>query len=223
MQVDAVEIVSRLLGGDRELGLVDQPLEVGGRQLETVGHLAGGEIGKVALRQGLQREARAAGADRQRSAVAGGFEHDLRALRQLAHDLVEHVRRHGGRAAGADLGRDRLGHFEVEIGGLEGKLGLLGPDQHVGEDRNRVAALDHAMDVAQRLQQLCAFDRDLHDEPRSIGGALRLLKGRQKWLVGADSARAREAGNAVYPKCHDGRFPVAGRSRTLARRATAGC
>ena len=100
VQIDAVEVVARLLGRDRELGLVDQPLEVGGGEREAVRHLAGGEIGKIALRQGLQREARAPGADRQHGAVAGGLEHDLRALRQLAHDLVEHVRRHRGRAAG---------------------------------------------------------------------------------------------------------------------------
>ena len=32
VQIDAVEVVARLLGRDRELGLVDQPLEVGGRE-----------------------------------------------------------------------------------------------------------------------------------------------------------------------------------------------
>ena len=32
VQIDAVEIVARLLGRDRELGLVDQPLEIGGRR-----------------------------------------------------------------------------------------------------------------------------------------------------------------------------------------------
>src|SRR5262249_45443040 len=34
--------------------------------------------------------------------------------------------------------------------------------QHVGEDRYGVAALDHAMDMAERLQQRCAFDGDFH-------------------------------------------------------------
>ena len=36
VQIDAVEIIARLFGRDRELGLVDQPLEVGGRQLERM-------------------------------------------------------------------------------------------------------------------------------------------------------------------------------------------
>ena len=86
MQIDAVEIVPRLLGRDCELGLVDQPLEIGGRKREGVRHLAGGEVGKVALGQGLQGEPGAAGANRQHGAVAGGLDHDLRALRQLAKE-----------------------------------------------------------------------------------------------------------------------------------------
>ena len=105
VQIDAVEIIARLFGRDRELGLVDQPLEVGGRQRERMAHLAGGEIGEIAFRQGLQGEARAPGADREHGAVAGAFDHDLRALGQLAHDVVEHVRRHGGGCLPAKLRR----------------------------------------------------------------------------------------------------------------------
>ncbi len=60
--------------------------------------LAGGEIRKIALRQGLQREARTAGADEQGGAVAGGFQLHLGAFGQLAHDVVEHVRGNGGGA-----------------------------------------------------------------------------------------------------------------------------
>ena len=71
MEVDAIEVIARLFGRDRELGLVDQPLEVFGGKRELVRHVADGKIGKVALRQSLQREARASGADRQRGAIAG--------------------------------------------------------------------------------------------------------------------------------------------------------
>jgi hypothetical protein len=119
-----------------------------------VAHLAGREIREVALRQGLQGETRTAGADRQDRAVAGGFEHDLRPLGQLAHDVVEHMGRHRGRSAGARLGGDRLDHFEIEIGGLQGQGRAVGPDQHIGQDRNGIAPLNHAVDVAQRPQQL---------------------------------------------------------------------
>ena len=37
VQIDAVEVVARLLGRDRELGLVDQPFEVGGADRERSG------------------------------------------------------------------------------------------------------------------------------------------------------------------------------------------
>ena len=131
-------------------------------------HVAGGEIGKIVLGQGLQREARAPGADRQHRAVAVAFQHDLRAVGQFAHDVVEHMRRHGGRAAGGGFSGQRFGHLEVEVGGLQRQPRVFGADQHVAEDRNGVAALDHAMDVAQRLQQLRAFDGDLHCNTRLI-------------------------------------------------------
>ena len=51
---NAVEIIARLLVGDGELRLVDQPLEIGRGEREPVAKLAGGEIGKIAVRQGLQ-------------------------------------------------------------------------------------------------------------------------------------------------------------------------
>ena len=169
VQVDAVEVVARLLGRDRELGLLDQALEVGRGERELVRHVAGRDVGEVALRQGLQREARAPGPDGEHRAVARGLEHDLRALGELAHDLVEHVRRHRGDAARRDLAVDRLDHLEIEIGRLERKLCALGADQHVGENRDGVAPLDHAVDVGERSQELGALDRDLHAGPRSIG------------------------------------------------------
>ena len=65
MQIDAVEVVAGFLGRDRKLGAVDQPLHVGGGQREGMRHVAGGEIRKIVFWQGLQREAGAAGADRQ--------------------------------------------------------------------------------------------------------------------------------------------------------------
>jgi hypothetical protein len=170
VQVDAVEIVARLLGRDRKLRLVDQALQGRGPKRELVGHVAGGEIGEVALRQGLEGKARSAGADRQDRAVAGGLKSHLRAFRQLADDFVEHVRRHGGRARGSDLGRNRLDHLQVEIGGLQVERRFFRAHQHVGEDRNGVTALHHAMHVAQRLQEFCALDGNLHGLARGSGG-----------------------------------------------------
>ena len=120
VEIDAVEVVTRLLGGDGKLGLVDEPFQIGGRDFELVRHVARGQIGKIALWQRLQGEPGTAGANRQHRAVAGRFEDDLRAFRKLAHDLVEHVRRDRSRAPRAHLGGDRLGHLDVEVGRLEG-------------------------------------------------------------------------------------------------------
>ncbi|MEZ0058327.1 hypothetical protein ABIF26_003835 [Bradyrhizobium elkanii] len=102
---------------------------------------------EVALGQGLQREARAAGTHRQHRAVAIGFQHDLRAVGQLADDVVEHVRGHRGRAGGSGFGGQGLRHLEVEVGRFQRQFGALGADQHVAEDRDGVATLDHAVNV----------------------------------------------------------------------------
>ena len=163
MQIDTVEIVARFFRRDRELGTVDQPLHVGGAEREGMGHVAGGEIGEIAFRQGLQREARAPGADCQHGAVAVALQHDLRAVRQLAHDVIEHVRGHGGGAAGGGFGGERFGDFEIEVGGFQAEARLVGADQHVAEDRNRIPPFDHAVNVAQRFQELRALDGNLHD------------------------------------------------------------
>ena len=63
VEVDAVQIVARLLRRDRELGLVDEALQVAGLEAEAVRQFARREVREVALGQRLQHEARAAGAD----------------------------------------------------------------------------------------------------------------------------------------------------------------
>jgi hypothetical protein len=131
-------------------------------------HVAGGEIREIIFRQRLQGEARAAGADRQHRAIAVAFQHDLGAVGQFAHDVVEHMRRHGGRPGGSGFRRQRFRHLEVEVGGFQRQSRALGAKQHVAEDRDGVATLDHTMDVSQRFQQLRAFDGNLHCNTRPI-------------------------------------------------------
>jgi len=60
VQVDAVEVVARLFGRNRELRLVDEALQRRGFEAEDVRERSGGELGEVRLRQALQAEARAA-------------------------------------------------------------------------------------------------------------------------------------------------------------------
>ena len=97
------------------------------------------------------------------------FEHDLRPLRQLAHDVVEHVRRHGGRSGRRGLGGDGVGDFKIEIGRLQAERRALGAQQHIGENRNGVAPLDRAMHMPERAQQLGTLNSDFHRNIRSRG------------------------------------------------------
>src|SRR5205809_404885 len=77
-----------------------------------------GKIGKIVFGQGLQREARPAGADRQYRAVAVAFQQDLGTVGQFADDVVKHMRRHSGGTGGCGFRRQRFRHLEIKVGGL---------------------------------------------------------------------------------------------------------
>ena len=96
--------------------------------------------------------------ERQHRAVAGTFDHDLRAFRQLAHDLIEHVRRHRGGTAGRHFGRDGLGDLEIEVGGLEGQL-----ESSAGETRT----LARIGMVLRRSTTRCTCPSDFSSDARS--------------------------------------------------------
>ena len=163
VEIDAVEIVARLFGRNRELGVVDEALEFDGGKLELVGEFAGGEIGEIGRRQALQEEAGAAGAQEKLAGAGVDFEADLRAVRKLSYDIVEDVGGDGGRAGDRDIGGGDFGRLQIEVGGFQFELAVFRLDQHVGQDRDRVAALHDAVDVAQRLQESGALDGDFHD------------------------------------------------------------
>ena len=92
---------------------------VGGIQTEGVGEGPGRELREIRLRQALQAETGPAGGDRHGVAVIVGAQHDFRAVRQLAHDLIEQMRRHRGSAGLLHLGRCRLGYFQIQVGRLQ--------------------------------------------------------------------------------------------------------
>ena len=163
VDVDAVQIEPRLLGGDGEARFVDQPLQIVGGEAELVGQGARRHLREILFRQARQLEAHRAGADRQPAAFAGEqFGLHLRAVRQLAHDVVEHVRGRGGRAVAQHVGRDGFDDLDVQIGGGELQRALGRLDHHVREDRDGVAPFDDALNMAQRLQKSAAFDVDFH-------------------------------------------------------------
>ncbi len=125
-------------------------------------HLAGSEVRKVTFGQRLQREARTPCAQGKHCTVAGSFQHDLRALRKLSHDLVKHMGGNGGRAPGRSFRRDGIRHFKIEVGRLQAEFPSVSLDQYVCQNRNGVAPLNHAVHVAQRLQKFYTLDCNLH-------------------------------------------------------------
>ena len=162
MDVDAVEIVPRLLGRDGEAGAVDQRLEVAAGDRELVRQRAAARRREIVLRQGLQRKARPAGAQHDLAAVAAALDQHLSAFGQLAHDVVQRV---GGRGGGAGLRhrrRDALDDGQVHVGGGEAEAAVAGLEQDVGEDRNGVAAFHHTLHMGERFEQGAAFDGEFH-------------------------------------------------------------
>ena len=162
MQEDAVEIIAGFFGRDRELGVVDQPLQVGGGHHEAMRKVAGGQIGKVAGRQALKMEPRATRAQQQLAGIAGHFQRNLRALRELADDFVEHMGRHGGGAVHGDIRRRGFGRLQVEVGRFQRQPPLARFDQHVRQDRDGIAPLDDAMHMPQGFEHRRSLQRDLH-------------------------------------------------------------
>ena len=62
-----------------------------------------------------------------------------------------------------DLGGDALVDLQVEVGRHQPDRAVVARlDQHVGQDRDGVAPLDHRLDMAQALQECRPFDRRLH-------------------------------------------------------------
>jgi hypothetical protein len=183
MHEDAVEIVARLLGRDRELGTVDQHLQLCRGQAEGVAEGAGGQIREIRFRQALQREFRPAGGNRHRRPVGIGRQKHFGAVRQLAHDVIEQMRGHRGGSGLFDHGRCRLGDFEIEIGRLHVERRALGLQQHIRQDRNGVAALDHAMHMVQRLEEIGTLEGDTHDLTTAWLGACAWLRGPFKFCL----------------------------------------
>jgi hypothetical protein len=78
-----------------------------------------------------------------------------RAIGQLAHDFVQGDGADGGGAGAGHLRGGPVDHLDVEIGGAETHLLSLRLDQHVGEDRDGVAALDDRLRLADTPSGAC--------------------------------------------------------------------
>ena len=162
VQIDAVEVVARLLGGDGKARLVDQALQVARGDVELVVELARGEVGEILRRQRLQGEARMSRAERQPLLLDVALDLHLGPVGQLAHDVVQDVGGHRHRAGLRHVGRRLLLHLALEVGGLELQAIARCLEQHVRQNGNGRAPLDHARHVTECPHQLTALNHQLH-------------------------------------------------------------
>ena len=112
--------------------------------------------------QRLQGEAGGAASDDEAPLVPVAGQLDVGAFRQFAHDVVEHMGRHGGGPFALGAGRHRLHQLHVEVGGGELQLVVPRGEQDVGQDGNGVAPLDHARHVGERLGKAWLVDGQPH-------------------------------------------------------------
>src|SRR6516225_345526 len=94
MEINAVEVIARLFGRNGEARLFDQALQIRGRHGEDVAEIIDAQAREVVGRQCLQREARLAASDGEPALVSLALHLDIASLWELAHDVVEHMRRH---------------------------------------------------------------------------------------------------------------------------------
>ena len=162
MAKDAVQIITGLFGGDGKLRAVDQALQLRAGHGEGDRQVVGIEVGKIGVRQYLQRKARAARLQRHRGTVRG-IEVDLGTVRQFADDIVEHESGNGRRTGLLDHRRRGIGNFHIQIRRLQGEIRAFGRQQHIAENRDGIAALNDAMDVVQGFEKIGPFDCNFHN------------------------------------------------------------
>ena len=109
------------------------------------------EIGKIAFRQRLEMEARAARTQKQLRRLACHIERNLGSVRQFAHNLVEDMRRQRRPTRLSHIRRQPVGDFKIEIGRLEQNRTAFRTEKNIGQDRNRRAPFDDAVHMAERL------------------------------------------------------------------------
>ena len=167
MQVNAVQVITGLLGRDREAGAIDQAAQFSGRQREMMRQFAGRHDRVVLRWQAGEGEGRSPRAQHHLVALAERLQLDLRAFAQFAHNVVQRVRRRGGAPLALDPRGHALDDLEIHIGRAQRQLArarprALGAQQHVRENRDRRPPFDDALHVAQRLKKGGPFDGKLH-------------------------------------------------------------
>lgn len=120
----------------------------------------GGVDGRVEARvvgggKGLELEAAATGLDGE--ALVVEREADVCGIRQGAQDVLQLARADGDRdVLAADVAAGGGADLDLDVGGEHGELVAMLLDQHVGQDRQRVAPFDDAGNRLQRGQERIA-------------------------------------------------------------------
>ena len=107
------------------------------------------------------------------------LEVDPLAGRQAGDEVREQLGRDGDRAVRVDLARDPVGDPDLEVGRRQLEPGVLGPEEDVGQDRERAPGRDRAADDRQAAGEVLLHDRELHE---------RFTPGRRGWSPGAGPA-----------------------------------
>ena len=162
VQVDAVEVVARLLGADGEARAVDQAAQHLRRQVEPMRQRARGHRGEILGRQHHEAGGIASRPQRKLRVAARMVELHLRPVGQLADDFVQGRGRRRAGTVARGAGRHVLDDGDLHVGGGQRQLAVAHGEHDVGQDRNGVAALHHALDVGQRLQQGGPVGLQLH-------------------------------------------------------------
>ena len=158
-QQGAVQEVARVFARDRELGLGDHlPRDVAG-QGRVPGAAAVRHGRKIVPRHGLQPRLEAVG--RHLDAVLVLLDEDV-GIGQGLDDFEELLGGQRQRPGLLDLGRAPALQPDFEVGCRQADLRALGVDQDVGEDGNRVLALDDALEELQFPQQIRLANGEFH-------------------------------------------------------------
>ena len=156
----AVEVRSGLVRRDGENRLVDHLLQDMGRTL----------LALLVRALGKNREFLRVEADHLEHGLAAADLHPVVVqplqldglLGELADDLEQLPRVHRNAPGGDDLAVDACPDSHLEIGGGDPNPVGVGLDQHVGQDRHRVAPFHRSLGPGQRAQEVFSFGSNLH-------------------------------------------------------------
>ena len=110
VQENAIEIIARFLGRNREFGLVDNLDQRGGGQLKRGRQITFGNNREVIAGQRLQVEPRASSVDLH--LAIGGVHLHLRAIGQFAGDIEQGMRGDSNRTGGFHLCLNRIDNLQ---------------------------------------------------------------------------------------------------------------